>query len=83
MERIFRVLTHVLGLKLNLSLSIVYMQHAAAEKKGETLILNVSPEFSAANRSRTCTWFPIQRPEHCASANSAIAATTLLFITEW
>ncbi len=33
---------------------------------------------SAPNRIRTCTWKPIQRPERCASANSATGAICLI-----
>jgi hypothetical protein len=33
---------------------------------------------SAPNRIRTCTWKSIQRPERCASANSATGAIYLI-----
>ena len=32
----------------------------------------------ASGRIRTCTWITIQRPERCASANSATEALTIL-----
>ena len=36
---------------------------------------------SASNRSRTCTHLREQRPERCASANSAIEATFRTYLS--